>query len=61
MRRRPDTLRTVVLLFVVGLAVTGLTSLQASEDEPRVVPAELSSQGQWYQARHEQDDPRHEG
>lgn len=54
MRRRPDTIRTVVLLFVVGLALTGLTSLQAADDEPRVLPAEISSQGQWFQAQNNQ-------
>lgn len=47
MTRRPDTIRTVVLLFVMGLAATGLTSFQASEDKPRVLPAEISAQGQW--------------
>ena len=60
MRRRPDMIRTVVLLFVVGLAVTGLTSLQASEDEPRALPADISSQGQWFQAQRNQS-PRNEG
>lgn len=60
MRRRPDTLRAVVLLFFIGLAITGLTSLQASEDEPRAVPADISSQGQWFQAQRSQD-PRNEG
>lgn len=60
MRRRPDTLRTVVLLFVVGLAVTGVTSLQSPQDKPRAVPAEIRSQGQWYQAQRDQD-PRNEG
>lgn len=54
MRRRPDTIRTLVLVFVVGLAVTGLTSLQASEDEPRALPADISSQGQWFQAQRTQ-------
>ncbi|SES85532.1 MULTISPECIES: hypothetical protein [Marinobacter] len=47
MRRKPDMIRTVVLLFVIGLAATGLTSFGVSEDEPRVIPAEISAQGQW--------------
>ncbi len=52
MRRRPDTIRTVVLLFVIGLAVTGLTSYDFSDDEPRVIPAELSAQGHWFSQQH---------
>jgi hypothetical protein len=60
MSRRPDTIRTLVLVFVVGLAVTGLTSLQAGGDEPRVLPAEISSQGQSFQAQRAQS-ARHEG
>ncbi|GGY73770.1 hypothetical protein [Marinobacter zhanjiangensis] len=54
MSRRPDTIRTVVLAFVVGLAVTGLTSFQGGDDKPRVLPAEISSQGQWSQAQRNQ-------
>ncbi|NMT62350.1 hypothetical protein [Marinobacter orientalis] len=34
MGRKPDIIRTVVLIFAVGLVVTGFTSLQASDDEP---------------------------
>lgn len=49
MKRRPDTIRAVVLVFVMGLAVTGLTSLQATDDEDRVLPAEITSQGQWFE------------
>lgn len=47
MRRKPDMIRTVVLLFVVGLAITGLTSLQASEDSQRAEPATISAYGHW--------------
>lgn len=32
MERKPDILRALVLIFAVGLVVTGFTSLQASED-----------------------------
>lgn len=32
MGSKPDILRTVVLIFAVGLVITGFTSLQASED-----------------------------
>jgi len=34
MGRKPDIIRTVVLIFAVGLVITGFTSLQASDDEP---------------------------
>lgn len=34
MGRKPDIIRTVVLIFAVGLIITGFTSLQASDDEP---------------------------
>ncbi len=34
MGRKPDIIRTVALIFVVGLIITGFTSLQASDDEP---------------------------
>lgn len=60
MRRRPDMIRTLVLVFVMGLAVTGLTSFQASEEETRAVPADISSQGQWFQAQRDQSE-RNEG
>ncbi len=52
MKRRPDMIRTVVLLFAIGLAVSGLTSLQTPEDKPRSLPAELSALGQWYESDH---------
>lgn len=38
MTRKPDIIRAVVIVFVIGLAVTGLTSLQASQDERSVQP-----------------------
>ncbi|MGM0571002.1 hypothetical protein [Marinobacter sp.] len=47
MRRKPDMIRTVVLLFVIGLAATGLTSFEVSDEKPRAIPAEISAQGQW--------------
>jgi uncharacterized membrane protein len=31
---KPDIIRAIVLIFAVGLVVTGFTSLQASEDKP---------------------------
>tara|TARA_B100001179_G_C18492746_1_gene360703 strand:+ start:564 stop:722 length:159 start_codon:yes stop_codon:yes gene_type:complete len=34
MQRKPDFVRAIVALFVLGLVITGLTStLQASEDQ----------------------------
>lgn len=41
MRGKPDIIRTIVLIFAVGLVITGFTSLQASEDKHSVrdIPA----------------------
>ncbi|SDX31039.1 hypothetical protein [Marinobacter mobilis] len=36
MNRKPDTIRAIVLVFAIGLAVTAFTSLQASESDRRV-------------------------
>lgn len=33
MGSKPDIVRTIVLIFAVGLVVTGFTSIQASEDK----------------------------
>lgn len=44
MTRRPDMIRAAVLCFVIGLAITGLTSLQASEDNRRTPPPELTAE-----------------
>ncbi|NWO05268.1 MAG: hypothetical protein HLX50_06075 [Alteromonadaceae bacterium] len=45
MGRKPDILRTVLLIFAVGLVITGFTSLQASEDSRSVdLPAVEVSQ-----------------
>ncbi|HET8800836.1 MAG TPA: hypothetical protein VFN01_06585 [Marinobacter sp.] len=30
---KPDIIRAIVLIFAVGLVITGFTSLQASEDK----------------------------
>lgn len=40
MGRKPDIIRTVALIFVVGLVITGFTSLQASDDEPTASDSE---------------------
>ncbi|WP_144820542.1 hypothetical protein [Marinobacter piscensis] len=37
---KPDIIRTLVLVFAVGLVVTGLTSLQASEQESKTINAQ---------------------
>jgi len=34
---KPDIIRAIVLIFAVGLVITGFTSLQASEDRPSAV------------------------
>ena len=35
MGRKPDMIRTIALIFAVGLIITGFTSLQASEQGSR--------------------------
>lgn len=50
MVRRPDMLRAAVVCFAIGLAITGLTSLQASEDQRRAPPPELTVEPQSRQA-----------
>jgi len=35
MGRKPDMIRTIALIFAVGLIITGFTSLQASEQSSR--------------------------
>ena len=37
MDRKPDIIRAVVLVFAIGLVVTGFTSIPASEDDKRTV------------------------
>ncbi|WP_339799616.1 hypothetical protein [uncultured Marinobacter sp.] len=44
MAHRPDMIRAAVVVFAIGLAITGLTSLQASEDSRRMPPSELSAE-----------------
>lgn len=34
---KPDIIRAIVLIFAVGLVITGFTSLQASEERPASV------------------------
>lgn len=33
MEHKPDSIRAILLVFAIGLAVTGFTSLQASEEK----------------------------
>lgn len=33
MDRKPDVIRALLFLFAVGLAITGFTSLQATQDD----------------------------
>ena len=33
MGSKPDIIRAIVLIFAIGLVVTGITSIQASEDK----------------------------
>jgi hypothetical protein len=44
MDRKPDIIRAVVLVFAIGLVISGFTSIQASEDDRRALePAPTSS------------------
>jgi uncharacterized membrane protein len=36
MGRKPDIIKAIVLIFAVGLVITGFTSIHASEDKVRV-------------------------
>ncbi len=36
MGRKPDIIRAIVLIFAIGLVITGFTSIHASEDKVRV-------------------------
>lgn len=40
---KPDIIRAIVLVFAVGLVITGFTSLQASEGRSAAVMAEDTS------------------
>ncbi len=44
MERKPDIIRSIVLIFAVGLVITGFTTLQASEDEPRAASSANGSE-----------------
>lgn len=33
---KPDIIKAIVLIFAVGLVITGFTSIHASEDQPRI-------------------------
>jgi hypothetical protein len=32
MKRRPDIIRTIAVIFAIGLVITGFTSLQSTDD-----------------------------
>lgn len=36
---KPDIIKAIVLIFAIGLVITGFTSIHASEDQPRVQAA----------------------
>ncbi len=50
MGRKPDIIRAVVLIFTVGLVITGFTSLQASEDSRRGAVPQVSVSDNGYAA-----------
>lgn len=35
MGAKPDIIKAIVLIFAVGLVITGFTSIHASEEKPR--------------------------
>ena len=41
MERKPDMLRAALLIFAVGLVISGITSIQASEGKTVSLPAGL--------------------
>ncbi|WP_004580128.1 hypothetical protein [Marinobacter nanhaiticus] len=43
MERKPDVIRALVFLFAMGLAVTGFTSLQASEPRSKATAEVIDS------------------
>jgi len=42
MKKKPDTMVTMVLLFLLGLAVTGFSSLSVGSDEERFEQKQVS-------------------
>ena len=46
MHRKPDMIRTIVLIFAIGLAITGFASLQVSEQGKRPDAGEPASEAQ---------------
>ncbi|MFL1467947.1 hypothetical protein ACQUWM_14750 [Marinobacter sp. DUT-3] len=44
MERKPDILRALVLIFAVGLVITGFTSLQASEEKQEAKARAVASE-----------------
>lgn len=42
MNRRPDVIRTLVMVFAVGLLISGITSLAASDSGSSPSAAQLS-------------------
>ncbi len=48
---KPDIIRAIVLIFAVGLVVTGFTSLQASEDRPSALTSSSFAADSAYASR----------
>lgn len=44
MKKKPDTMAAVVILFLVGLAVTGFSSMSVGSDENRQLDTPVSVQ-----------------
>ncbi len=43
MKRKPDTMLAVIGLFVIGLLVSGFSSLSVSADEEQALPAQTEA------------------
>ncbi len=48
MERKPDVIRAVLLIFAIGLAISGFTSIRTQDDRASVAPivSEAPAQGQ---------------
>lgn len=45
MERKPDVIRALVVAFVIGLVVSGVTSLQASDERESTVASSVADEG----------------
>lgn len=48
---KPDIIKAVVLIFAVGLVITGFTTIQASEKQPRAYSGSVMDANQAVESR----------